>query len=108
MEAASQARRARLEALKKRKLGGDAAVSAAAAQDGDEDAAAQGELDPEALDTASLVRTFRNYDRTTGQAKRFRPDMAGQETVENGESQRRTQLASGCMGICGVCDLVKA
>jgi hypothetical protein len=85
MEAASQARRARLEALKKRKAGGDAAVPAAA-QEGGEDAGADGELEPEALDTASLVRTFRNYDRATGQAKRFRADMAGQETVEDGES----------------------
>jgi hypothetical protein len=84
MEAASQARRARLEALKKRKAGGDAAVPAAA-QEG-EDGAADGEVEPEALDTASLVRTFRNYDRATGQAKRFRADMVGQETVENGES----------------------
>lgn len=80
MEAASIARRERLAALKKRKLDGSGAAPRQPATAHDDD----DEVAPEDMDAASLVRTFRNYDQSTGQAKRAKLGQI-QDTIENGE-----------------------
>ncbi|PWN42965.1 mRNA splicing factor [Ceraceosorus guamensis] len=85
MEAASQARKERLEALKKRRYGGDAESSEKAKLGGAEGASsAEGDQaeDLQQITTARLVRSFRNYDRETGGLKKFKYDERPRETVE--------------------------